>query len=173
MLKFNEKTIDIDLGREKLIKELSKANGAYADVGIFEGEEHPEGGEYTVAQIAAVHEYGTKPSTEPEIPERSFIRSTVDEKGQAWNAYLDEAYDRVKAGTTDIISALTAFGERAAGDVRRKITSLKTPPKAETTLKKEGPGFTNPLIWLGYMRAAVRSRIVVQRRETMTPKGPR
>lgn len=167
MLGAKGKTKDTDLGREEILKQLALADGAYVDVGLFDHEEHPDS-EYTIAQIGAVHEFGTK---DGHIPERSFLRSTYDERREKWRARMDAAYDEIKEGKGKVLPLLMAWGEKAAGDVRRKITKLKTPPKAPATLKKEGEGFTNPLIWLGYMRQSVRARIVVGGKKKMTAKG--
>jgi hypothetical protein len=155
-------TSDEDRGRLHILAQLTGAQGAYADVGIFDGEKHPEGDdEYTLAQIYAVQEFGTKPGTEPVIPERSTIRKLLREQGPKINRLFDSYLRRVAEGKTDLISALTAFGEIVAGMLRKEITDLKDPPKADATLQREGEGFDNPLIWTGAMRNAVRSQIVV------------
>jgi hypothetical protein len=164
------KTTDRDLGEREFLTALKDLDGAYFDVGLFEGEDHPDS-EYTIAQIGAVHEFGTKPGTVPKIPERSFLRSTADEKEDAYHRRMAKIANKVEAGSRNLVSLLTTVGELAASDVRKKITTLKTPKKADATLKREGKQFTNPLIWLGYMRNAVRSRIVVGGAEKMTPKG--
>jgi len=170
MLKFSGKTTDTDLGIGELLKQLSLVDGAISDVGIFDHEEHPESEEYTVAQIGAVHEFGSK---DGKTPERSFVRSTHDEQEQKWRKRMDDGFNKVLLGKAKVLPVLFAWGERAAGDVRRKITTLKTPPKAPATIKAQGGLTNNPLIWLGYMRAAVRSRVTVGGREKMTAKGSR
>lgn len=158
MISFRDgKTTDRDLGAKRILKEVKRADGAYCDVGYFGDKEHPEG-DLSLVGIATVQEFG---SDKKNIPERPFLRTTTDEKRNTWQRRMNEAMGRVLEGTTNVVSALTAFGELAAGDVRKKITAIKTPPKAEATIKSQGPGFTNPLIWLGHMRAYCRSRIVV------------
>jgi hypothetical protein len=174
VLRASGDTTDRDLGAEGILREVGRCNGAYVDVGLFEGETHPDS-EYTIPQIGAVHEFGTKPGTSPAIPERSWLRAAADENEHAFRAELDRAYDRVLAGLgkLKVVSALTAFGEIAASAVRKKITVGPFKPKADATLEREGPKFTTPLIWLGYLRAAVRSRIVAGGARNMTPKGGR
>ncbi len=170
MFKADSITIDRDLGERDFLRAVDELDDAHIDVGLFEGEIHP-GSEYTIAQIGAVHEFGTKPGTVPKIPERSFLRSTADEKRDAYHKRMAKVANKVEGGSPNVVSMLTAMGELMASDVRKKITTLKTPKKAEATLRREGRQFTNPLIWLGYMRNAVRSRIVVGSTEKMTQKG--
>lgn len=162
-------TIDRDLGERALIRAVDELDDAHIDVGLFEGEEHPDS-ELTIAQIGAVHEFGSKNG---KIPERSFLRSTADEKRGAYIKRMDAVAARLQSskGSSKGLSLLAAVGELMASDVRKKITTLRSPPKAPATLAREGPGFTNPLIWLGYMRNAVRARIVMGKDEKMTPKG--
>jgi len=172
MFKADSITIDRDLGERALLRAVDELDDAHFDVGLFEGETHPESEEYTIAQIGAVHEFGTK---DGHIKERSFLRSTADEQRDAYHRRMAQVAAKVqrRKGKGNLISMLTAVGELAASDVRKKITTLRTPKKADSTIKSQGGKTTNPLIWLGYMRAAVRSRIVVGHSEKMTPKGSR
>lgn len=164
-------TIDRDLGESRILEVLRQAEGASVEAGIFANEEHPEGDtEYTLAEIGAVHEFGTKPGTTPRIPERSWMRRTLNEHPDLDDDFND-AMVRAAMGKTSTLAALTAFGEMVAGEMKQTITDVKEPPKAEATLEREGPGFTNPLIWTGSMRAAVRSRITVRGLVKMTAKG--
>jgi hypothetical protein len=174
VLRATTSTTDHDLGAAGILREVGKANGAFVDVGLFEGETHP-GAEYTIPQIGAVHEFGTRPGTKPAIPERSWLRSAADENENSFRGELDRACDRVlqALGKLSIVSALTAFGELAASAVRKKITTGPFKAKAPATLEREGSRFNRPLIWLGYMRAAVRSRIIAGGARKMTPKGGR
>lgn len=171
-------TTDKDLGWSKLLEQIRLADDATVDTGLFEGETHP-GAEMTLPQIGAVHEFGVvmrhgrSGGATVIIPERSWLRSTVDEQGDKLKRVYDRQLDRVAQGKTTMGAAMLAFGEMAASAVRRKITTGPFTPKAPATLASEGPGFTRPLVWLGYMRAAVRSRITMGSRHEMTPKGTR
>jgi hypothetical protein len=162
-------TKDIDRGRKKILREIKQAKDAYCDVGYF-GDKKEHEGDISIVGVAAVQEFG---STKRNIPERPFLRTTADEKRSSWTRMLDKSMSRVLQGKTNVVSALTGFGEIAAGEVRKKITAIKTPPKSEATIKREGAGFTNPLIWLGWMRAYCRSRIVVSGRVKHVTKEQR
>lgn len=142
------------MGRKELLRQLGKADGAHADVGIFDDAKDRPEGEYTNAQIGAVHEFGT--ST---VPERSWLRSNHDKHARKYIARLDKQYARILAGKARVVTSLVAFGERVASDVRRNITAIRTPPLEQSTI--DAKGSSNPLIDTGAMRNAVSSRVVL------------
>jgi len=181
-------TIDRDMGWKRILEEAKALNGAVVESGLFEGEKHPEGGEYTVAQIGAVNEFGTR---DGKIPERSWLRRAVRENHKRWEVVFGQKVDAVIGGQSKIFSALLAFGERMASDIRKTIDAVLSPPKAESTLRSEGgplrrtktgrvrkgareyqSRFTHPLIWTGTMRNCVRSRVrLLGKAPRMTAKG--
>lgn len=161
MIKVTAKTTETDLGFRALLRSLKTADGAYVDVGLFEGEGSYEGGEITVPQIGAVHEFG---SQDGRIPERSWLRRNHDEHQSRYRDQLDAGYSKVLAGTGRVISILTAFAERVASDVRKTITQVNSPPLRPSTIRRKG-GKSNPLIDTGTMRASVRGRVIVAGRE--------
>ena len=58
----------------KLLSNVKGAKESHVLVGVFASAGDTEGGEFSLAELAAVHEFG---SPENGIPERSFIRSTM------------------------------------------------------------------------------------------------
>lgn len=148
------KTQDIDKGLRKLLKTMRKLDDTFVDAGIFEGEGGSSDSSITVAQLGTIHEFGT---SDGRIPERSWMRSTDSENRNKYSKMMDAVFDRVLRGKGQIASRLTAVGERIASDLRRKITSLRTPPNAASTIAQKGS--SNPLIDTGHMRQSVRSRI--------------
>lgn len=155
---------------DELVKSVGDVDGAYVDIGLHDDGATEEGGEYLLAEIGAVHEFGTKPGTVPAIPERSWLRSTSDERQERWGQRSDRALRKIEDGG-DPLQELTAVGELCASDVKRKITTLREPPNAPSTIARKGS--SNPLIDTGTMRANVRSRVVVPGKgEAWTPKGP-
>ena len=169
-------TTDKDLGMMELLRQLSLVDDAYVDIGLFDEGKHPES-DFTTAQIGAVHEFGSSirhgrsGGQTVLVPERPWLRTTHDEKQGVWQQRLDDGFNKILEGRAKVLPVLTAFGERAAGDVRRKITAIKTPGKADSTLRTQGARFNNPLIFTGFMRAAVRSQIVAGYTKKKTPKG--
>lgn len=170
MMKFDSHTTDKDLGAKELLKQVEAFNRASVDTGLFEGEKHPDS-EFTIAEIGAVNEFGSK---DGHVPERSWLRRAAREYALKWKRYIDQGLDRVVKGKGKVkaLPVLLFIGEQIASDVRRTINEVTEPPKAPATLAHEGKRFTHPLIWLGYMRAAVRSRVKVRHGSpTMTPKA--
>lgn len=169
MLKVVSSTEDRDLGREAILKALNDADGAHADIGIFDqgdavGGKRPDG-EITNAQIGAVHEFGVSirhgrsGGETIVIPERSWLRSNHDKNVSTYNARLDKQYGKILQGTARVIPSLLAFAERVASDVRRNITALREPELAESTKRRKGS--SNPLIDTGTMRNSVQGRVIV------------
>jgi len=170
MFEFKGGTIDRDFGERDFLRAVDELDDAHIDVGLFEGEpDHPDS-ELNVVQIGAVHEFGTK---DGHVPERSYLRSTADEKGAEYSKRMNKLAAKIQAskGKVNTMSEMFAVGERMASDVQRKIKALKTPPKAASTLKKIGAKFNNPLIHTDHMRASIRSLIVVGKAEKKTARG--
>jgi hypothetical protein len=70
---------------------------------------------------------------------------------------MSKVQQKALRGIVSLAHELTAVGEFIASDFRRKITTLRSPPNAPSTVAKKGS--SNPLIDTGAMRQSVRSRI--------------
>lgn len=146
-------TKDVDLGRKKILQQLELAKGARVDVGILGAERHPDG-DATIPEIGLIHEFGAPSKS---IPERSFIRSTVDQKDRAYRQELRNSFANILLGRGTVLSELDQFGFRVTGDIQRKITAIRTPANSESTIEKKG--FDNPLIETGTLRAFIKHRV--------------
>ena len=137
----------------KALKELS----LYAvEIGIFGGD---EGDEYVM--IARVHEFGITIRTKKAkiiIPERSFIRSTFDEKQKEWEKFINKQLQHVLDLKIDVQTMLGRLGAKMVADIQEKITDIRTPPNAASTIAKKKS--SNPLIDTGGMRMRVTYRVV-------------
>lgn len=130
---------DTDMGLDALIRQAGSADDVTVDVGIFDGENATKG---------AYNEFGT--ST---IPARPFLRSSFDDHQGEYEAALRKDGERILAGQTTAKASLNKLGIKAVGHVKRRITSLKTPPNAPSTIAAKGS--SNPLIDTGGLRNAV------------------
>lgn len=138
--------IDRDLGLRRFLRELDHAKTASVVIGLQEGDTaHGQ----TIAEYAAYNEFGTS-----KIPERSFLRSTFDERLEVMRRMMASQYDSAMEGRTTIYDALRRIGLQHETDVKQKIRDLKTPPNAPATIAKKGSA--NPLIDTGAMVNAVR-----------------
>lgn len=87
---------DDSSGMERLERELGRMARVSVTVGVHgEDGERDDGGRLTNVQVAAVHEFGA-PSVG--IPERSFIRSTLDAERSGILRDMSDALDRVLQG---------------------------------------------------------------------------
>lgn len=136
----------------KALEELQRRLAAgkhQVNVGFPGGQDH-EKSDMTVAQIAAVHEFGS-PSTG--VPERPFLRTSLRENRKKYVAINRASLVQVLRGNLDIDGALGRLGEVAKGDVQKKITSGDFAPLKASTIRRKGS--TKPLIDSGQMRQSV------------------
>ncbi len=158
----NGKTKVVDKGFKRIRKDLKKVDGASVDVGILGGSGNVKKGTFTVAALAATQEFGTRKAGKNKniiIPERSFLRSTFDSKKQKYMKVLKSLHGDILLGKKTVVGALALFGDRVVGDVKRKITDIKTPPNAPSTLKRKYPK-NNPLIETGLnLRARIAKKV--------------
>jgi len=142
------KVKDKDRGYQAFKKQLEEISGHHVVVGIRgeAGAASVEDGGPTVAQYATWNEFGTET-----IPERSFLRSTVDENKTKYFGMLEKALGKKKE--EDLDKALAILGEVAASDVRAKIVNGPFVPNSPATIAAKGS--SKPLIDTGTMRNAV------------------
>lgn len=141
---------DKDLGYSDLLVGI---NALAAQPAVFVGvrEDSGSGVDGTpMTLIAAANEFGT---SDGHVPERSFIRSTIDEKNKQYLDVLTKVTRNALDGKELAIKGLTRLGLRAVGDIQRKITKLKDPPNEPSTIKKKGS--SNPLIDTGRLRQSI------------------
>ncbi len=142
------KVIDKDLGYAKWLKQMKEiSDKPFTKIGILgKGESDEEG--VTVLEYGSYNEFGTK-----DIPERSYIRSTIDERkrrifGKAFN--LQES---IFLGKMSIEKALGIMGTLIKGNIVQKIVDLRSPANADSTLRAKGS--SNPLIDSGRLRQSI------------------
>ncbi|NOT72455.1 MAG: hypothetical protein HOP09_14635 [Hyphomicrobium sp.] len=165
-LKANVKVRDRDMGWKGFKKRVASMKRSTVYVGVGDeatGLEYDadrtsgetmrvyQGGDVPLVMRALWNEFGTEQN-----PERSFLRSTVDENRWTYRFML------VKAALARIFSNrfkqyMKNIGERVRDDVRDKIDSHVPPPNADYTVKMKG--FDHPLVETGEMRDAVGYRV--------------
>lgn len=92
------------------------------------------------------------------IPERSFIRSTFDEKENAWYEFIEMQLEKVVYGEITGKQLLDRLGARITADIQMKIRNIHEPGNAPLTVQNKG--FDNPLIKTGQLRQHVTWMIV-------------
>lgn len=133
-----------------VLKELKNYS---VEVGIFGSDEY--------VMVASVHEFGATIQSGKgsfSIPERSFLRTTFDEKNEEWVSFFKNQLKHVLALQMDVQTLFNRLGARMVGDVQEKITDLDAPPNAPSTIAKKGS--SNPLIDTGGLRMRITYRVV-------------
>ncbi|UYT83923.1 hypothetical protein [Priestia megaterium] len=92
------------------------------------------------------------------IPERSFVRSTFDEKNDEWLQFMEKLIDKLLAFEIDAKTLFNRVGAKAAADIQEKITTLRSPGNSPATIANKGS--SNPLVDTGGLRARVTWRVV-------------
>lgn len=93
-------------------------------VGLPKGSnEYPDG--TSVIMVGAVHEFG---SPKRNIPQRSYLRTTVNSKRTAYKILLRKLGKEIINGNKNLKEALGLLGLRVKSDVQSKIRAIKTPP---------------------------------------------
>lgn len=143
----------VDLGYDRLIKKLKALDGHGVTVGI-----HEDAGDYeeglTVAQVMAVHEFGTR---DKRVPARPTLGPTFDANLEKYQRESIAASDRVAEAGISPSLALQRLALMIETDVKRAITDLRTPSLKPATIKAKGSD--NPLIDTGRMRNSVEGRV--------------
>jgi hypothetical protein len=148
--------IDRDLGYGDFMTRLAGMHSVSVLVGV-DGTgtevEVGEGGKVIatpdLAQIALWNEFGTE---DGHVPERSFLRSTMDENRAKYLNLQQVAVDRMLDGLAPR-TAYGAIGLVACADVRRKIRNRVDPANAESTIRQKDSDV--PLVDTGELYDAI------------------
>jgi hypothetical protein len=111
-------------------REVAKLRGAVVTVGIHGDDSRRDDGAQTNPQIGAIHEFGSG-----RIPERSFLRSTVDGSDKIVKT-AEQAASDVAHGKLSAEKAANRVGVVAVGAVKRTIQSRIPPPLSQQTLER-------------------------------------
>ncbi|MFK5708608.1 hypothetical protein [Lysinibacillus boronitolerans] len=139
----------------QLIQSMRELAGYEIEVGIFGSDDS------FYAMIAAVHEFGItirKERGSIVIPERSFLRSTFDERNGEWAKFVKKQLPKLLDGQMNARTICERLGAKMVGDIQKKLTQLDDPPNAPSTIAKKGS--SNPLIDNGILRRRVTYKVV-------------
>lgn len=110
---------------DKIMAAVRSMKTAHVKVGVMASAGETENGEFTLAELAAVHEFGSPANG---IPERSFIRSTFRERGSELEVVTKKLAKQVLDGGS-VHDALSKLGLWGATAVRSQITSQRVRPQ--------------------------------------------
>lgn len=150
---------------KKLMKQFKLLkNRPHVRVGVLqENFSDPKEGDperdFTLGEVAVVNEFG---SSDGRIPERSYIRSTHDDKKDAWRKLTNQLRRRMIEKTQTVAWVLGNVGEEIVANIKEKIDKLKDPPNAASTIAaktRDGKVGDNPLINFGQLRQSITEQV--------------
>ncbi|MCA9508968.1 MAG: hypothetical protein KC505_11155 [Myxococcales bacterium] len=135
--------------QRRILKCLDKLRkNPYVAVGVLQDKPHDE--HFSMVDLAAVHEFGTK---DGKIPQRSFIRSTCDAKQKKYISFLRKLQSQLFKGTITVKQALEQLGERISKDMVQSINrGIKPELKVQTIKRKKS---SKPLIDSGVLKGNI------------------
>lgn len=140
----------MDRGYKRLVKSLhASASGAIRG-GIQGSEAAEDHGGISNVVLGVIHEYG---APEVGIPERSFLRSTYDERIATYEAALKKGAKDIYAEKTTARVVLGRIGERFVSDVKKKIDGGIAPELQAATIARKGS--SKPLIDTGQLKGSI------------------
>ena len=150
------KVIDKDLGYERILQTLLDSNQSI-DVGLFadDARKTHSRSKNTYAEIVVVNEYGSGA-----IPERSFMRSTIDKNVIRYSRMVRKAIKRTtgRHSRIPLERLFEVIGMRIRDDIRHTIRTQNDPINAEGTANRKG--FNDPLVETGTLQKLIKSRVL-------------
>lgn len=138
----------VELALRKLAERLQRGDTQVL-VGVPTGAGSYEDG-LTIATVAAVNEFG---SADGKIPARPFLHPAIQEGAPMFRRIAELRLPEVIAGKENLLKALHQMGTLGVSLVQEKITDIRTPPNAPSTIAKKGS--SNPLIDTGALRQSI------------------
>lgn len=150
-----------------ILAQVAKLRGAKVTIGIHASAGQHAGSPETVADIALKHEFGSG-----RIPERSFLRSTVDGNPKPM-IQAQKAANKVCHGQLTAQQACDQIGLVTVGEVKQTIFNKIPPPLSQQTIAvhqakaAHGGGLaghadaTTPLIDSGQMISSITHEVQI------------
>ena len=152
-----------NVSRTKEVKANLKDMGRYKiEIGVFSESGSTDDGVH-YALIAGVHEFGVtmrQAKGTIVIPERSFLRSTFDEKSDEWFNFVKKRMPAVMFSQMTAKQLMELLGAKIVSDIQKKIKDISDPPNAPSTIAQKGS--SNPLIDTGGLRMRVTYKVVAK-----------
>ncbi len=143
-------------GLEGLARRLrtAKKGPTRVKVGLPAGSAaYPDG--TSVFEVGLVHEFG---SSDGRIPERSFLRSTLEKKRRELDAIAGKVGKKVERSGGTLEEGLNLMGAVLAGAIQEAISNGIPPANAPSTIARKGS--SKPLIDTGHLRQSITWQVV-------------
>ena len=146
---------DRDNGARALLARLEAQRGARVRVGVLDdAAKRTEDGEgpLTLVEVAALHEFGAEG-----IPQRSFVRATVDLHEAEIHDLQRALALQVLRGEVEEEVALERLGMKVAAKCQNRIAEGIPPENAPETIERKGS--SKPLVDTGQLKASITYRV--------------
>ena len=143
----------IDRGAAKLLVAARALTGRKrVRVGVLADapKEGAEDSGLSLLEVAAVHEFG---APEAGIPQRSFIRATVDARAGDIEKVQKAVAARALSGAITPDQALDQIGAKVASFMQATINNGIAPALAEETVERKGS--SKPLVDTGQLKSSI------------------
>jgi hypothetical protein len=151
---------DLDKGLKKFLSSIPKNNKSYVVVGItgkdankqkeFRTKDGIKLGPMNLVSVATVHEFGSG-----NIPERSFLRATVDLNKKRYFEIQFRALKDFVDGRLSIVDGLSVLGFSAVRDCQNRIVSGIKPRLKPATIESRIKKSSTPLLDTGQLRQGI------------------
>lgn len=142
----------VDRGANALLRRLAKSREAVR-VGILDDSpkkaREGDGGRHSL-EVAAVHEFGAPAAG---IPQRSFIRATVDLNEREIARLQHATMTAFVQGKVTLRQGLDRIGMKVAAMMQKRFAAGIEPPLAESTIARKGS--SKPLVDTGQLRSSI------------------
>lgn len=150
----------VDKGWDGIIRDLREIGNSYAKVGL--PHDGTTSGRHSMAELIEVgyaQEFG---SERHNIPERSFMRLSFDQKRNTITQLQQQAVDKVRTGVSTARAALTELADEGVQIIKQKIYDQDSswPELSKKTIAKKGT--TVKLIETGQMVNSMQHKVVMR-----------
>lgn len=150
-----------DHGYNALRERLERMGRTRVRVGVLDDQpkkkrDGEEPSKLSLIEVAAVHEFGAPAAR---IPQRSFVRATVDEKRAEIAADQERLAAAVLNGKIEPEAAAELLGARVQGLIQTRIAEGIGPALAPATVSRKKS--SKPLVDTGQLRSAITFRVEV------------
>lgn len=137
---------DIDRGWKKSRKAVKSRKDKYTTVGIHMDRAARSDAANNL-MLAMAHEFGLG------VPERSWLRDTIDANQAVYVAFINKLAGQVLLGRITQKQAVMLLGAKVQADMKNRIAAGISPPNTDATIARKGS--STPLIDTGQLINAI------------------